>query len=60
MDKKVSIANNESVSWLEEIDEMSFDGDVHGACSTNTFSLSNYYGNKGWFCTLTRECMNWC
>ena len=37
-----------------------FDEDVFGACTTNTFSMSDYWGNKGNWCTLTHECMNWC
>lgn len=50
----------EQVTWLEEVSEQSFDDDVFGACTTNTFSLSDHYGNNGLFCTLTEECMNWC
>lgn len=48
------------VTWLEEISDQRFDDDVFGACSTNSFSLSNYLGNDGRMCTLTHECMNWC
>lgn len=50
----------ESVNWLEEIGENEFGAEVAGWCSTNTFSLSDYYGNQGWFCTITRECMTFC
>lgn len=49
-----------TVDWLEEIDEQSFDGQVFGACTTNTFSLSDAYGNTGGWCTLSVECMSWC
>ncbi|RAX22584.1 lichenicidin alpha family lanthipeptide [Actinomyces sp. Z3] len=48
------------VTWIEEVGEQSFDTDVFGACSTNTFSLSDYWGNRGYWCTLTHECMSWC
>ncbi len=50
----------DEVTWMQEITDQSFDTDVFGACTTNTFSLSDYWGNKGSWCTLTRECMNWC
>lgn len=50
----------EQVNWLEEVKEQSFDDDVFGACSTNTFSLSDYWGNDGGWCTLSVECMAWC
>ena len=49
-----------TVGWLEEIQDQDFDGDAFGACTTNTFSLSDYYGNQGGWCTLTVECMAVC
>lgn len=50
----------EQVTWLEEVGDQEFDDDVFGACTTNTFSLSDYWGNDGAWCTLTHECMSWC
>lgn len=44
---------------LEELAEQDY-ATVSGACSTNTFTLSDRYGNQGWFCTITRECISWC
>lgn len=52
--------NPKKVTYLEEISEQNFDDDVFGACTTNTFSLSNYLGNKGGWCTISHECMRWC
>lgn len=49
-----------TVDWIEEIDEQSFDGQAFGARTTNSFSLSDAYGNNGAWCTLSRECMKWC
>lgn len=49
-----------TVDWIEEIGEQSFDAQAFGACTTNTFSLSDYWGNRGDWCTLTHECMAWC
>lgn len=49
-----------SIEWIEEIDEQAFDREVFGACTTNTFSLSDAYGNTGGWCTLSQECMSWC
>lgn len=51
---------HEQVTWFEEVVDQEFDDDVFGACSTNTFSLSDYWGNKGGWCTATHECMAWC
>ncbi|WP_130510116.1 plantaricin C family lantibiotic [Krasilnikovia cinnamomea] len=48
------------VALLEEIDEQDFEGVAYGACTTNTFSLSNVLGNNGGWCTLTRECQRSC
>ena len=48
------------IDWMDEIAVQEFDEEVFGACSTNTFSLSDYWGNKGNWCTITRECMSWC
>ncbi len=47
-------------TYLEDISEQTLDTDVFGACTTNTFSLSDYWGNNGGWCTLTHECMSWC
>ncbi len=44
---------------LDELTEQDYAA-VSGACSTNTFTLSDRYGNDGWFCTITVECMKWC
>ncbi len=44
------------IALLEEIQEQEFDGIAYGACTTNTFSLSNVLGNNGGVCTLTKEC----
>lgn len=48
------------VSLLDEIAEQDFDSVAYGACSTNTFSLSDRLGNKGGYCTLTIECQPNC
>ncbi len=48
------------VSLVEEIAEQDFDGVAYGACTTNTFSLSNKVGNNGGWCTITKECTNAC
>ncbi|MCT2594776.1 plantaricin C family lantibiotic [Streptomyces sp. N2-109] len=48
------------IALLEEISEQDFDGVAYGACSTNTFSLSDAAGNDGWWCTLTKECQRTC
>lgn len=49
------------ISLLEEIQEQEFDAvGARLACSTNTFSLSDYLGNKGGWCTLTVECQPNC
>ncbi|MHA6780233.1 plantaricin C family lantibiotic [Pseudonocardia saturnea] len=48
------------ISLLEEIAEQDFDGVAYGACTTNTFSLSNALGNDGYACTLTVECQPNC
>lgn len=50
----------QKVTWLEEVTDQQFDDDILGACTTNTFSMSDYWGNKGNWCTATHECMNWC
>ncbi|WP_439846675.1 plantaricin C family lantibiotic [Bacillus subtilis] len=50
----------EQVTWLEEVVDQEFDDDVFGACTTNTFSLSDYWGNKGSWCTISHECTAWC
>lgn len=55
-----AVESTKTVDWLEEIDEQSFDGQAFGACTTNTFSLSDYWGNNGGWCTATVECMDWC
>lgn len=49
-----------TVGWLEEINDQDFDSDAFGACTTNTFSLSDHFGNNGGWCTLSVECMSWC
>jgi hypothetical protein len=48
------------ISLLDEIAEQDFDGVAYGACTTNTFSLSNRLGNDGHFCTVTKECQSSC
>ncbi|MEU9857301.1 plantaricin C family lantibiotic [Streptomyces sp. NPDC047974] len=48
------------ISLIEEISEQDFDGVAYGACSTNTFSLSDFLGNQGGWCTLTKECQPNC
>ena len=50
----------QEVTWMQEVAEQEFDTDVFGACTTNTFSLSDYWGNRGYWCTLSHECMDWC
>lgn len=51
---------HEQVTWFEEVVDQEFDDDVFGACTTNTFSLSDYWGNQGSWCTISHECMSWC
>lgn len=50
---------SEMNTLLQELSEQDFEG-VAGACSTNTFTLSDYLGNKGGWCTLTVECQKNC
>ena len=50
----------QDVTWMQEVAEQEFDTDVFGACTTNTFSLSDYWGNRGHLCSITSECMSWC
>ncbi|MGE7216802.1 plantaricin C family lantibiotic [Priestia koreensis] len=57
---KNEMSKQEQVTWFEEVVDQQFDDDVFGACTTNTFSLSDYWGNKGGWCTATHECMSWC
>ncbi|MGG4398037.1 plantaricin C family lantibiotic [Paenibacillus thiaminolyticus] len=42
----------------EELVEV--DLSIQGGCTTNTFTLSDYLGNKGGWCTLTKECQRMC
>lgn len=42
----------------EELTEV--DLSIQGGCTTNTFTLSNYLGNNGGWCTLTKECTRAC
>lgn len=51
---------NGDIALLEEIAEQDFDGVAYGACTTNTFSLSDALGNDGHWCTLTVECQPSC
>lgn len=51
---------DKSISLAEEIDEQHFDGVAYGACTTNTFTLSDFIGNDGGWCTLTKESQNNC
>jgi hypothetical protein len=51
---------NGDVRLLDEIAEQEFEGIAYGACSTNTFTLSNRLGNHGGWCTLTKECQPCC
>ncbi|MFC4493361.1 plantaricin C family lantibiotic [Streptomyces ovatisporus] len=55
-----SIVYKGDVSLVEEIAEQDFDGVAYGACTTNTFSLSDALGNTGGWCTLTVECQPNC
>ena len=48
------------VSLFEEISEQDFDSVAFGACTTNTFTLSDTLGNQGGWCTATVECMPNC
>jgi hypothetical protein len=48
------------VSLVEEIAEQDFEGVAYGACTTNTFSLSDALTNTGGWCTLTVECQPNC
>lgn len=42
----------------EELVEV--DLSIQGGCTTNTFTLSNFLGNTGGWCTLTKECQRSC
>lgn len=57
---KNELNSKAQIDWMDEIAVQEFDEEVFGACSTNTFSLSDYWGNKGGWCTITHECMSWC
>ncbi|MGW5875098.1 plantaricin C family lantibiotic [Nocardiopsis terrae] len=48
------------IELSQEINEQDFDDTAYGACSTNTFSLSDSLGNNGGWCTLTKECQGNC
>ncbi|WP_116116068.1 plantaricin C family lantibiotic [Austwickia chelonae] len=52
MPNDLSVLDANDASLLDEITEQDYAA-VSGACSTNTFTLSNRYGNDGWFCTVT-------
>ncbi|KUL26660.1 plantaricin C family lantibiotic [Streptomyces regalis] len=48
------------IALIDEIAEQDFDGVAYGACTTNTFSLSDSLGNNGGWCTFTKECQPNC
>ncbi|MFJ8539157.1 plantaricin C family lantibiotic [Streptomyces sp. NPDC093591] len=48
------------IALIDEIAEQDFDGVAYGACTTNTFSLSDALGNQGGWCTFTKECQPNC
>ncbi|WP_338328333.1 plantaricin C family lantibiotic [Staphylococcus equorum] len=60
MEKNTLEKSDVQITWFEEVSDQEFDDDVFGACSTNTFSLSDYWGNNGGWCTASHECMSWC
>ena len=55
----LSVWDANEASLLDEITDQDYAA-VSGACSTNTFTLSDRYGNDGYMCTLTVECVKWC
>ncbi|NLU71376.1 plantaricin C family lantibiotic [Streptomyces sp. HNM0575] len=55
-----SVVYKGDVSLVEEIAEQDFEGVAYGACTTNTFSLSDALTNTGGWCTLTVECQPNC
>lgn len=56
--KKLNTLESNTNNILEEISEI--EETIQGACSTNTFTLSDKLGNNGGWCTLTKECMPCC
>lgn len=50
----------QDIDLFEEISEQDFDSVAYGACTTNTFSLSDALGNQGRWCTFTVECQPNC
>ena len=55
--------SNEKIGTLSPLleDEITeIDASIQGGCTTNTFTLSDYLGNKGGWCTLTKECQPNC
>ncbi|MBC6308472.1 plantaricin C family lantibiotic [Listeria sp. FSL L7-1582] len=60
MEAKQIEKNLVEIDWMKEVLDQEFDDDIFGACTTNTFSLSDYWGNNGGWCTATHECMSWC
>lgn len=55
-----NVTYTEDLELIEEIGEQDFDSVAYGACTTNTFSLSDSLGNSGGWCTLTKECQPNC
>jgi len=56
--KVLNTVNSNTNNILDEISEI--EENIQGGCSTNTFTLSDYLGNKGGWCTLTKECQPNC
>ncbi|WP_199794786.1 plantaricin C family lantibiotic [Paenibacillus faecalis] len=50
----------ESLSPVLAEELIEIDQSIQGGCTTNTFTLSDYLGNKGGWCTLTKECQRSC
>ncbi|PQP85202.1 lantibiotic lacticin [Paenibacillus sp. PCH8] len=59
----ITFNKNEKMEFLspvlaEELTEV--DISIQGGCTTNTFTLSNFLGNEGGWCTLSKECQRAC
>ncbi|KAA9188659.1 plantaricin C family lantibiotic [Enterococcus durans] len=48
------------MSPMMEEEIMDIETGIQAGCTTNTFSLSDYLGNTGGWCTATKECMPSC
>ncbi|MCR1928448.1 lichenicidin alpha family lanthipeptide [Enterococcus gallinarum] len=52
--------NLKEMSPMMEEEIMDIETGIQAGCTTNTFSLSDFLGNTGGWCTATKECMPSC